>query len=92
MKDIKDMTLRELVEQVADCLRINTTVTGLVVLKEIKRRLDEIEAAVDGMAFLDAAVGEIKTGSFEGPWSGLQQHLMTYRAARDTRRGDASND
>ena len=84
MKDLKDLTLRELVEQVADCLRRDTTVTGLKVLQEIKRRLAEIEAAVDGMEAVDTY--DRNTG--DTVYS-IKCKLSAYRAAKAERRGDA---
>ena len=82
MKDLKDLTLRELVEQVADCLRRDTTVTGLKVLQELERCLPEIEAAVEH--------AEESGLHSETCCCACCELLRAYRAAKAERRGDAN--
>ena len=82
MKQLSEMTLRELIQLAL----MSDQMTVGKYLRELERRLPALEAAEKGMALLDATSGNLKAGSFEGPWSGLQQYIHAYRAAKETER------
>jgi hypothetical protein len=87
VKDPENMTLPELVEAFTS----RWDIPDLDIIKELKRRLPQIEAAVE----LAAAVDRFWLIEDDSPVipdgiTDVDEALIAYRAAKEARRGDAN--